>query len=307
MSNTNRVQLALIEESTWGTTPSTPNMDKLRITSESLGHEVETITSAELRADRNLGDVIQVNRQNTGGFEFELSYGTFDDLIAAALFSDWNANVVKNGVTRRSFSMEKALTDIDEYFIYRGMVVSEFTLNLATRAICTGSFNFMGGASVLQQTAFATTYTAAPTTDVMNCMTNVASIQEGIPFTTLSGVFIQNLSFTVANNLRGVSAIGYSTAQDIAYGKCDITGNLSLYFTDDRLYDKFMANTATALFFKMQDVAGNYYLFEFPKVKFASESIPTPGQDQDVIENLTWRALYDSGIGAQVRITRHGA
>ena len=305
MSNANRVQLAFIEEQVWGTTPTTPTMKILRMTSDSLNHEVETITSSEIRADRNLGDVIQVNRQNSGGIEFELSAETFDSFIEGALFSTWTNNVIKNGVTRKSYSIEKSMLDEGEYFIYKGMVCSDFTINLATRSIATGSFNFMGGFSQLQQTTFATTYTAATTTDVINCMGNVASIQEGLPLTSLTGVYIQNLSFTVANNLRGVSAIGYNTAQDIAFGKCDVTGSLSMYFTSDRMYDKFMGNTPTGIFFRVQDGAGNYYTFTFPKVKFETESIPTPGQDQDVVESLTWRALYDTGIGASMQIDRN--
>jgi len=304
MSNANRVQLAFVEEQNWGTIPATPNMQLLRMTSDSLNHEVETITSSEIRADRNLGDVIQVNRQNSGGIEFEMSSGTFDSFIEGALFSTWTNDTIKNGVTRKSYSIEKSMLDESEYFIYKGMVVSDFSVNLATRSIATGSFNFMGGSSILQQTHFATTYTAATTTDVINCMANVASMQEGLPLTTLTGIYIQNMSFTVANNLRGVSAIGYNTAMDIAFGKCDITGSLSMYFTSDRMYDKFMANTPTGIYFVIQDATGNSYTFTFPKVKFETESIPTPGQDQDVIESLTWRALYDTGIGASMQIDR---
>lgn len=307
MSNANRVQLAFIEEVTWGVTPSTPNFQKLRMTSDSLNHEVENITSAELRADRNISELIQVNRQNSGGMELEFSYGTFDSFLEGALFSAWNTDTLVNGVTRKSYSIEKAMTDETEFFIFKGMVVSDFTLNLATKSIATGSFNFLGGSSSLAQTTFATTYTAATTVDVLNCMGNVAAIQEGASLTALTGVFIQNLSFTVANNLRGVSAIGYNTAQDIAYGKCDITGSLSVYFTSDRLYDKFIAGTASGIYFHLQDAAGNWYKFTFPRVKFETDSIPTPGQDQDVIENMTWRALYDSGIGGMMKIERSGA
>jgi hypothetical protein len=304
MSNSNRVQLAFIAETVWGTTPSTPNMQILRMTSESLNHEIETITSSEIRADRNLSDVIQVNRQNTGAIEFELSYATFNGLMEGALFSSFQTNVLKNGTTRKSYSIEKFMIDVNQFFIFKGMVVSDFTLNLSTRSIATGSFSFMGGSSALQQSQFATTYTAATTSDVINCMGNVASLQEGSPFTAITGIFVQNLSFTVSNNLRGVSAISYDTAQDIAFGKCDITGNLSAYFASDRLFDKFLAGTVTGIFFKVMDAAGNWYEITFPKVKFSTDAISTPGQDQDVIENITWRALYDTGIGAAMQIRK---
>jgi len=304
MSDANRVGLRYIEEVTWNSLPGTPTMTPLRYTGESLIPSVENIVSAEIRDDRMVSDLVQVSRSNTGGFELELSATSFDDLIEGALFNDWVTDEIKNGTTRHSYSIEKALLDIDEYFLFTGMMINSMTLTLATSAIAAGSFDFLGSAATLGQVTNAATLGAASATDIMNCMANVASLKEGSSLTTLAGIYVQELSFTIANNLRPVYQIGGNTIAEIAVGKCDITGTLNAYFTNDRLFDQFLAGTGTQIEFTIEDAAGNDYTVLFPNVKFETESVVAPGQDQDVIETLTWRALRDPAEDAMIKITR---
>jgi len=246
-------------------------------------------------------DLIQVSRSNTGGFNFELSYGTFDSLLQGALFGTWTTNVLKNSTVEYSYSIEKALLDIDEYFLFTGMMVNSFSMTLATSSIATGSFDFLGSNATLTQATNAASVSSATTSAVMNCMANVASLKEG--GTALTGVYVQELSFTVANNLRPIYAVGSNTIQDVGVGKCDITGTLNAYFTSDRLFDKFLAGTATSIEFQITDGVDSYTVL-FPNVKFETESVVAPGQDQDIIENLTWRALRDSSEACLIKITR---
>lgn len=87
MADANYSSIGIIKETTWGVTPNTPRLKALRITGEDLKHEKETIQSQEVRDDRQVADLVEVGVQASGGVEFELSYGTFTDLIAAALFN----------------------------------------------------------------------------------------------------------------------------------------------------------------------------------------------------------------------------
>jgi hypothetical protein len=304
MSDANRVGIRYIEEVTWNTLPGTPAMQALRLTSDSIIPAVDTIVSEELRSDRMISDLVQVSRSNTGGFDFELSATSFDDLMQGALFNSWATNVLKNSTEEHYYSIEKALLDIDEYFLFKGMMVNNFSLNLSTSAIATGSFDFLGASTTLQQATNANSVPAATSTAVMNCMADVASLKEGSSLTTLAGIYVQELSFSIANNLRPVYQIGSDVMGDIAVGKMDITGTLNAYFTSDRLFDQFLAGSATQIEFTIDDAAGNSYQFLFPEVKFETESVVAPGQDQDVIETLTWRALRDSAEDAMVKITR---
>lgn len=89
MSDANRVGLAYVVESTYGTTPSgPPTLKNLRFTSESLQKKTSTVTSQELRSDRNTTDLIRVDQNAGGDMQIEFSYSAYDDLMEYALLSD---------------------------------------------------------------------------------------------------------------------------------------------------------------------------------------------------------------------------
>lgn len=88
-ATSNRVGLRGVKETTWGTTPGTPALAHVRFTSESLNYNADFITSEEIRSDRMTADSVQVSSQAGGDINGELSYGTYDNFIAAALYSEW--------------------------------------------------------------------------------------------------------------------------------------------------------------------------------------------------------------------------
>lgn len=96
MSDSNRTKLSFVEETTWGTTPSSA-LQILRWTSESLKYGLSSSQSSEIRSDRNISELFLNDASVSGGFNFELSYGTYDDLIEGALWSDWAAATTGTG------------------------------------------------------------------------------------------------------------------------------------------------------------------------------------------------------------------
>jgi len=97
MADTSRARLSYLAETVWGSTPAAA-LSILRYTGESLGYDIASTTSQEIRADRQIADLIQRSASASGGFNFELSYGAVDPLLAAALFSAWEAPVLINVV-----------------------------------------------------------------------------------------------------------------------------------------------------------------------------------------------------------------
>ena len=88
-ADSNRVALRYVAESVWGTTPSTPTMQNLNLTSESFKSNINTVTSETLRSDRNVSDITTVGGGASGDMGFELRYGDLDDFIEAALGGTW--------------------------------------------------------------------------------------------------------------------------------------------------------------------------------------------------------------------------
>jgi hypothetical protein len=86
MSDTNRVQLGLVEEVTLGVTPATPAIQALRITNApSLAFEPNTVVSEEIRSDRQITDLILVGADAGGEVGFELSFEALDIIFGGAL------------------------------------------------------------------------------------------------------------------------------------------------------------------------------------------------------------------------------
>lgn len=92
MADANYTKLSFIKETTFGLTPAASPLQVLRITGESLSHAKDTVTSAEIRADRQISDLAKVGAMASGGIEFELSQGAYQwALLAAIGASGWTA------------------------------------------------------------------------------------------------------------------------------------------------------------------------------------------------------------------------
>lgn len=93
MTDSNRVRVAVIKETTLGALPATPRMRTARITGESLNWTPAFFTPNELRADRMSADPTKINERNDGGINFEWSYpaplSALSILIEAAMLAAW--------------------------------------------------------------------------------------------------------------------------------------------------------------------------------------------------------------------------
>jgi hypothetical protein len=89
-SKSTRHALYAVAESTYGVTPATPSFTRLRNTSCNIGLAKEGFVSEESDPKRQIRDYRHGNKQTGGEVGFELSYGSFDTVLAAILFSaDW--------------------------------------------------------------------------------------------------------------------------------------------------------------------------------------------------------------------------
>jgi hypothetical protein len=381
-ADSNRAQVFAMEEVTWGDIPATA-LDTLRFTGESLKFAIETITSNEIRYDRQVSDLVQVGAEANGGINWELSYGAVDLLLEGALFSDWEAEktitdttisaanadssfndsgsgfpsfsvgqwikvsgftgdpsnngffkvvtataakitvdgtlvddaagesvtikgtMIRNGITKKSYVVEKQFADITQFISYTGMVVADMSLEVNAGAILTGVFNFMGKSGVRAGTTVGTGGpNAAPTNDVMNAVSNVLQVEEG---GAASAAKLSKLNLSLNNNLRALPQIGVLGAGAIGAGRIDVSGGLSAYFEDGVIYDKFVAATASSLSWRMQDVAGNAYILTLPKIKWTDADVVAGGLNQDVMTEMGLQAILDPTTGCSIQFDKFAA
>ncbi|HSW46496.1 MAG TPA: phage tail tube protein, partial [Phycisphaerae bacterium] len=99
MSDTSRVQLAYIKESSFNTKKTGSNLQIIRKVSEDLALQAQTHVSGEMNSDRQTSGIRRVQFSTAGPVNHELSYGTYDDWLASALQSAWQSPVTNGPKT----------------------------------------------------------------------------------------------------------------------------------------------------------------------------------------------------------------
>ena len=87
--SSSRSKTGYVAEVTKGVTPSTPAIQNMRLTSSQLAYTPSRVTSNEIRSDRMVADQILTKLDAGGNIGFELSFHSYDDMIAGALQGAW--------------------------------------------------------------------------------------------------------------------------------------------------------------------------------------------------------------------------
>lgn len=295
-----RSDLTYVVESTFGTTPATPNMTKIPYNTHSLDLSKEVLESAEIRSDR-LTDVNRHGARQIGGdIEVEFRATDYDDLIESALFSTFSANVIKVGTTLKHLSIEDRALDIDQYRLFKGCTVNTFGMNVQANNMVTATFGIIGKDATISGTSVDATPTEASGNDPYDGNNFVSSITEGGSAISI----VTGLEFTLENNIDPTFVIGSTSTPQLEYGRANITGTLTAYFEDASLINKFLDETESELQFVLDDsVTGNQYTFYFPRIKYNGAPVPV-NDEQSRVLSLPFVALRDSVEETNIKITK---
>jgi hypothetical protein len=122
----NRVALRFISEVTFGTTPTTPALKELRFTGESLNYNLSNVTSEEIRSDRMISDLVQVQSDAAGDLNVELSYDAYDDFIQAALAGTWSTPLAISATVISAANADSSFNRSSGSFVSDGVVVGQW-------------------------------------------------------------------------------------------------------------------------------------------------------------------------------------
>lgn len=292
-----------VAETVYGTTPATPALKTIRNTGTTLALTKGSYASDELRADRQIVDFRHSTRGVAGDINGELSAAAFDDFIEAALGGTWTANVLKAGITRRSFSILRNFSDIASadkpYHLFTGCEVNNFKLQFSAGDAPKATVGFgMVGKDLVIGTAAPTgaTYPAAPTGSVMDCLTG--TIQEG---GAALGI-ITEVNITLENGVSPRPVVGSATTILPSIGRSNLTGQVTAYFENSTLLEKFINETASSLLFTLSN-GGKSYEFNIPNIKYTGGQPDTSGQGPITLA-MPFQAIYDSTSASQVIVMR---
>lgn len=302
--SSSEARIAYVAEASFGTTPATPTFKILRTTGGGLKASKVTRVSNELRADGNVVDEMLVGVDAGGTYPGELSYGTLDDMLEAALMGTWSTNVLKNGMALKSFTFEELieLGATDSFSRFPGCCVNQLVLTMNSRAEVTTQLDIMAQKEILATAIVSgATYTAANTEPVMTSGVSVAALTVGdiTPAPT-----VRSLALTVGRNLRTRPQLASLFTAEFGKGRCDVTGTLEAYFESNALYQAVLDHGSGALSVTLGQDANKKYTILIPKARFLDGSRVIGGNDDDVIVSIPFRGVYDPTEGCSIKITR---
>lgn len=292
--------LSYVAETAFGTTPATPSMLNLRNTSVGLNLAKDTFVSAEIRSDRQIADLRHGVKKPAGDIGFELSYGAFDDFLAAALFGDWVTDTLKAGVVLHSFTMERLFADIGQYQVFTGAVVNQMKLTIVPNDMVKGTFSLLAKDSTASGTSLGAP-TDVATFDAFDGFSG--TITEG--GTTIATV--SSLDLTLDNNISPTFVVGANTTPQMVPGQSNLTGTVTAYFADATMLNKFINETESSIALTLEDTAGNSLAISIPRVKYTGGELPVQDTSDPIMLNMPFQALRDDTAGTNLSLTRTAA
>ena len=295
-----RSYLAYLVESVFGTTPATPELFELRTKGNTIGLKKETLESEEIRSDRQITDVRHGNNMVDGDINVELSDLEFEEFLEAVLGGTWATDVLKAGTTFRSFVMERGFTDIDQYLVFNGVVLNTLAVQIASNAIATATFGVLGkSAAAAASASIDTTPGLTPVGTSPPYDSFSGSINEGGSAIAI----VTALEFNLNNGAEQAFVIGSAEAPQTTLGRSNITGQITAYFEDAALFNKFVNETGSSLDVTLGG-SGAGLTFDFPSIKYMGADIPVDGEGPRLI-TMPFQALRDDTEGSNIVITRN--
>jgi len=292
-----RHSLAFIPEAGFGEIPLSPTMKRLRHTGCDLTLSKKTLESDEIRDDRQIGHFIHSLQSVSGDIDFEMSFGAYDELLAAALFGNWDGNVLKTGTQQQSFTFERGFNDISQFQVYSGCVVDELNLSVQAESLVSGRFSIIG--KQMSQQGVPLDISPSMGAEFAPMDSFKGSIKEGGNVLA----HIAGIDLKIENDAKGTFVLGADSTDQIVAGRSRVSGELTAYFEDNSLINKFVNADASSLELDLSGVGGSYTIL-LPNILYTGAEVPVKGE-RVVTINLPFVALHDDTDSSNIKITRN--
>lgn len=284
MSSGAKVVSHAIKETTPGVTPTTGQWDILRLTGNTLTPTPNLDQSEEITDSRLSQGSIITSVDINGDLSAELSFGTFDELLAAAFYGEWVSDVLSIGEKRTTFSIAKDYRDVGVYALFKGAHVRTMAIDIPGEGKVTLS---LGLSCMDYEDAEASFVTAKkPVSDTPF----VSSISVGtvkVDGQNLDGqACVSGMTMNLDNNLQTQRCLGSGKLGPGALieTSADITGTVTMAWSKKswEIWKNQMTRKTIAIEFPIKDSLGNEYVFNFPAVEVDGE-MPNGGKS-DLLE-----------------------
>ena len=223
--------------------------------------------------------------------------GLVDITVAEEGVFNTDARVIKKGSTVTSFAIEKAFTDVNEYQLYTGGIVNTVNLEVSPNAMITGSFGMLFQDAENGGTVYHNDITGVVTNRPFDAFTGY--IKENDTTNSIAS----SLSISLDNGFERNFVLMQNTAPQMTSGKSNVTGSVTLYFSDSIIYDKFVNETESSIELRLADDGNNGYVITLPRIKYTSADTPV-SSDGAIINTMNFQALDDETEESNIIIRR---
>jgi hypothetical protein len=178
------------------------------------------------------------------------------------------------GTTYRSFSVERWLTDRNLYQQFVGVRLNQMTVSIPASGLVTVTFSVIGrDGTSFSSTSVASAYTATPQTTAFAAVNG--ELYEGRAVLGL----VTAAEITVNNNMASPQVIGTNLTPDVLFGRyADVTGSITVLFTNSDMYNKFVTETESSLILRLQDLDALNSSTQFinifmPRIKYSGGDV----------------------------------
>jgi hypothetical protein len=311
LSDTARI--AIIREVTRGVTPATPAFEILRINSESIVWEAESVPDPELNPDRTLRDVIGTGGAVRGSLETNLAFNaTFDDLFEAIFGAAWVSDVLDPGTTLLTFTIEKRLLNEDgsySYHRFTGVTFSSVRISSQPDAPVTCTWTVRGGQYSVDTAiiAGATYVDPSPDHTVAPAMRGQDMVLNFSGSPAIVSHCFTACEFTVDSQVNATKCLGIEGENDLHLGKFVVPFTANVVYKGVAMITRWLDQTSVvfqiAFFDTTASPANHSYTFTLPRVKIVQAGPAIPASGELLTQEIACEATTDA-LGAICSLTR---
>ena len=290
-----RSQVSLVEELVWGVTPATPELTSLPFSSFNMGLKKDFHENTSIQADGMQRSPTQGNRSVGGDLDAQFSAADFKLLFEGLMQNDITTGTLKKGNLRKSYTFQEFLTDVNQVFVTRGVLVDKMAFTVSNTGVATIKFSLIGKTHEVATVSLDTTITVAPDQKILHHSKGV--FKEG----GVAVGYFSSYTINVDNGYATNYGLGNDDPRDFTANTQKVTGSVKVFFEDAVMLKKFIDGTPSSLEAVYTDAAGNFGI-KVPNLMYSSADKPISGSGP-VELTLNFTGSVDAATNANIIFT----
>jgi hypothetical protein len=289
--------VAYIAETTYATTPATPELVGLPVTSFNVNLTKTNQSDNSINLDGQSRLTTFGNENVTGEIDDSLS-SLHDALLESAMLSTFATGVLKMGSTKKSFTFEQAFPSTSIYRQFRGIEVDKMAITVPVNGDVSIKYNVIGKSMTVGSATIDTSGAITAPTTFKSMRHNGGTVKE-------AGVtigYITNITLNVDNGFDQNFVLGSNTIHETTVGARKVTGSFTALFESSAIMTKFINGTLSTFEFSVFD-GTNTYTFNLPNIAYTAATIGVTNAATIPVA-VTFEASYDATAASTLVITK---